>query len=185
MAAQTRLALRSFHRGDVGLGNPIPSPTNTNTRKRTRDPSTDHDDRKSPKKFHEDSKSTFSSRILKVYRRKPAISNIEAPALDEVVTPIAAKPAQPAQPTLIVQPSSSNPTIANSISGSTAHDPSIQERTPVATREANKRSLRSQNGGSRFKSELASYFADYDDILTDESKTQGTHLRRVRHLSSC
>ncbi|KAI4139467.1 MAG: hypothetical protein L6R39_006275 [Caloplaca ligustica] len=172
MAAQTRLALRSFHRGDVGLGNPIPSPTNTNTRKRTRDPSTDHDDRKSPKKFHEDSKSTFSSRILKVYRRKPAISNIEAPALDEVVTPIAAKPAQPAQPTLIVQPSSSNPTIANSISGSTAHDPSIQERTPVATREANKRSLRSQNGGSRFKSELASYFADYDDILTDESKTQ-------------
>lgn len=42
-----------------------------------------------------------------------------------------------------------------------------------AVRPDEKRTLRSQDGGSRIKSELALYFANYDDIVSNEPKEAG------------
>lgn len=42
-----------------------------------------------------------------------------------------------------------------------------------AIKQEEKRTLRSQDGGSRSKSELASYFPNYDDIVSDKPKEPG------------
>jgi len=44
----------------------------------------------------------------------------------------------------------------------------------TAATATDKRSLRSQDGGSRLKSDLATYFANYDDIMAGVPKTPGT-----------
>lgn len=44
-----------------------------------------------------------------------------------------------------------------------------------------KRTLRSQDGGSRLKSDLATYFANYDDVITDAPQEPG----RYAHWISC
>lgn len=43
-----------------------------------------------------------------------------------------------------------------------------------ASQAKDKRSLRSHDGGSRLKSDLAVYFSNYDDIITGASKPAGT-----------
>lgn len=51
----------------------------------------------------------------------------------------------------------------------------IQKRSP----QVEKRSLRSQDGGSRFKSELALYFPNYDDLISIEPKQVDTLTRNT------
>jgi hypothetical protein len=51
--------------------------------------------------------------------------------------------------------------------------------TPVAASQSqsqDKRSLRSHDGGSRLKSDLATYFANYDDIIAGLPETSGTYI---------
>ena len=52
-------------------------------------------------------------------------------------------------------------------------EPSKQDDHEVGKKMEEKRSLRSHNGGSRSKSELAQYFANYEDILSLKSKESG------------
>ncbi|KAL8720498.1 MAG: hypothetical protein Q9225_002651 [Loekoesia sp. 1 TL-2023] len=178
MAAQSRLALRSSHRGSVGLGE-LPAtviqrnPSPANTRKRTRDPPTDQDDHKLSKRLHESPETTFPHRNAIVYSRKTSTKNVAAPALNEAVTQIAARPHTPPPPPTLVQQAPHNPTIVKSAQGQTSNEPSIGTHKSLKTAKADKRSLRSHDGGSRFKSELASYFADYDEVLGGEPKMQG------------
>lgn len=183
MAAQSRLALRSSHRGDVGLGvlpatahqqNPPPA----NTRKRTRGPSTDHDDRKSAKRIDDDPKPIRSDRSVKVCTWKTATRNVAAPA-SKAVTQVAPKPPTPSAPsTCAVQQPPPEPPVNKSIINQLTNGSSIGPRKASITKEADKRNLRSHNGGSRFKSELSLYFGDYDEVVTDEPKTQGTESCR-------
>jgi hypothetical protein len=51
------------------------------------------------------------------------------------------------------------------------HDRGVEGAGWSAT--VDKRSLRSHDGGSRLKSELASYFANYDELLSTEAKQPG------------
>ena len=55
--------------------------------------------------------------------------------------------------------------------------PIISASTLVNSRlEAEKRTLRSHDGGSRSKSELAQYFPNFDEIVSNEPKEVGTHI---------
>lgn len=49
---------------------------------------------------------------------------------------------------------------------------------PTTAPNTEKRSLRSQDGGSRLKSDLAIYFPNYDDIITDAPKKPGKRFVR-------
>ncbi|KAL9006195.1 MAG: hypothetical protein Q9188_001074 [Gyalolechia gomerana] len=178
MAAQSRLALRSSRRGSVGLGE-LPAtviqrnPSPANTRKRTRDPSTDHDDCKSSKRSHDDAENTFTPRIATVYSAKSSSKNVTAPASDEAVTQFATRPRpRPTQSTSVVQQAPHGLDIGNAVQSQSSNGSPSGNNGSLTVDEANKRSLRSHDGGSRFKSELASYFADYDEILGDGPKTQ-------------
>jgi hypothetical protein len=47
---------------------------------------------------------------------------------------------------------------------------------PKSTRDTEKRSLRSHDGGSRSRSELSLYFPNYEDLISNEPKEPGTCL---------
>ncbi|KAI4197517.1 MAG: hypothetical protein LQ348_002153 [Seirophora lacunosa] len=178
MALRPRLALRSSHKSGVDFAevpatviHPNSSP---NTRKRSRDPSTDQDDRKLTKRLHDGPESTSTARNVKVYSRKPTTKQIVLPADLVAVTQVAARPSTPpAQLTLPAQQSPNNSANADNTNSQNSTGLSFTLPEVAATEKADKRSLRSHGSGSRFKSELALYFADYDEILTDESRTQG------------
>lgn len=51
---------------------------------------------------------------------------------------------------------------------------SINGVTSVNGRPSEARALRSKDGGSRIKSELAIYFGNYDDVINDTPRTPGT-----------
>ena len=48
----------------------------------------------------------------------------------------------------------------------------------IVARKVDKRSLRSQDGGSRSKSELALYFPNYDQLVSIEPKTPGMMMTK-------
>ena len=48
-----------------------------------------------------------------------------------------------------------------------------------AVKESDRRTLRSQNGGSRSKSELSWYFPNYEELINDEPKEPGTWIIQV------
>ncbi|KAI4116701.1 MAG: hypothetical protein LQ345_002925 [Seirophora villosa] len=177
MALRPRLALRSSHKGGVDFAevpatviHPNSSP---NTRKRSRDPSTDQNDRKSTKRLHDDPESTSTARNVNVYSRKPTTKQIVLPADSVAVTQVAASPpTPPAQLTLAAQQSPNNSTNGDNTNSQNSSGLAFTLPEVAATEKADKRSLRSHGSGSRFKSELALYFADYDEILTDEPRTQ-------------
>ncbi|KAL8936810.1 MAG: hypothetical protein Q9216_004740 [Gyalolechia sp. 2 TL-2023] len=178
MAAQSRLALRSSRRGSVGLGE-LPAtviqrnPSPANTRKRTRDPSIDRSDRKSSKTSHDDAENTFTRRITTVYSTKTSSKNAPTPALREAVTQDAIRPCPPpARSTPVAQNAPHDPTIVDDERCQSPNASLSGTKANLTVDKTNKRSLRSHDGGSRFKSELALYFADYDEILGDVPKTQ-------------
>ncbi|KAL8852870.1 MAG: hypothetical protein Q9221_002246 [Calogaya cf. arnoldii] len=169
MAAQSRLALRSSGRNSQGLDD-LPAtvirrnPSPVNIRKRT---STDHDGGKFAKKTRNDPNNIFKSRNVKVYSRKLG-SNTEG-----ALTQVARDP--PAQSTTVVQqPSRPSHGRNTSFTNTTVGSPSPELQTTTTANKLDKRSLRS-HGGSRFKSELALYFADYDEVLSGEPKKQGNN----------
>ncbi|KAL8962897.1 MAG: hypothetical protein Q9193_000774 [Seirophora villosa] len=174
MALRPRLALRSSHKGGVDFAevpatviHPNSSP---NTRKRSRDPSTDQNDRKLTKRLHDHPESTSTARNVKVYSRKPTTKQIVLPADPVAVTQVAASP--PTPPALDAQQSPNNSTNGINTNSQNSSGLSFTQPEFAATEKADKRSLRSHGSGSRFKSELALYFADYDEILTDEPRMQ-------------
>jgi hypothetical protein len=53
---------------------------------------------------------------------------------------------------------------------------------PTAASSTDKRSLRSQDGGSRLKSDLATYFANYDDVMAGVPKSPGMSSGAITEL---
>ena len=60
-------------------------------------------------------------------------------------------------------------------------------QTSNTSRDADKRTLRSQDGGSRSRSELALYFPNYDELIGNEPKETGkfTILRLLHSTNHC
>jgi hypothetical protein len=56
---------------------------------------------------------------------------------------------------------------------------------PVGSSARETRTLRSKDGGSRLKSGLSIYFANYDDIITDAPKPPGSYSLTLIHWSHC
>ncbi|KAL9602140.1 MAG: hypothetical protein Q9219_002004 [cf. Caloplaca sp. 3 TL-2023] len=179
MAAQSRLALRSSHRGGVGLGE-LPTTviqrnhSPTNTRKRICDPSSDQADRKPSKRLQDDGKFTTAHRNAKIYSRKPSTSNVAAPGVVDTLTQInAVGPHTPPPQSSVVQQPPHNPTTTIVVQDEHSSSPILGNHESLVVDNADKRNLRSHDGGSRFKSELESYFADYNEVLVDQPKAQG------------
>lgn len=55
------------------------------------------------------------------------------------------------------------------------------EKAPITQ---DKRTLRSQDGGTRVKSDLAIYFSSYDDIINDAPQQPGTFATRILALTA-
>ncbi|KAI4222957.1 MAG: hypothetical protein L6R40_008541 [Gallowayella cf. fulva] len=168
MAAQSRLALRSSARNSQELPatviQRIPSPVSD--KKRTYPPSNNLSDGRVAKRTRNDAETTaFRARTAKVYSRKLV------PAAEEAVTQVARNP--PAQLTPVVQQHPCDPTTNDPPPSTTRDRTSTETPNAPAINRLDKRSLRSHAGGSRFKSELAFYFADYDEVLSDEPRKQG------------
>ena len=170
MAAQSRLALRSAGLNEVPAGQ---NPSPVETRKRMRHESNECNTLDSPKKARNEPSTAHARGKLKTYARRSRSASIAAPALEKDVTQFAAR--TPTAPTTAVQQSPHESISSRSVNGrSNRHQrPGEAHETPSAN-NSDKRSLRSHDGGSRFKSELALYFADYDEILGDAPKAQGT-----------
>ncbi|KAI4228113.1 MAG: hypothetical protein L6R36_001893 [Xanthoria steineri] len=167
MAAQSRLALRSSGRSSQGLDD-LPAtviqrnPSPVNTKKRT---STNHDGENFTKRTRNDPDNVLKPRNVKFYSRKQGANN------EGSLTQVARDP--PAQSTAasVQQPSRPPHDRNQSLISTTLESPSPESQTTATANKLDKRSLRS-HGGSRFKSDLALYFADYDEVLNDEPKKQ-------------
>ncbi|KAI4101406.1 MAG: hypothetical protein LQ339_005055 [Xanthoria mediterranea] len=175
MAAQSRLALRSSGRSSQGLDD-LPAtviqrnPSPVNTKKRT---STNHDGENFTKRTRNDPDNVLKPRNVKFYSRKQGANN------EGSLTQVARDP--PAQSTAasVQQPSRPPHDRNQSLISTTLASPSRGSQTTATANKLDKRSLRS-HGGSRFKSDLALYFADYDDVLNDEPKKQEFLTRETR-----
>jgi hypothetical protein len=66
-------------------------------------------------------------------------------------------------------------------SGKLAAPPAVPAPASTAS-STDKRSLRSHDGGSRLKSDLAVYFANYDDIIAGGPKQDGSSLSQVIYI---
>ncbi|KAL8949214.1 MAG: hypothetical protein Q9222_004664 [Ikaeria aurantiellina] len=166
MAARSRLALRSSGRSSVGQ---TEFPATVNSKKRPHLPSRQYDSGNSTKRLRNDLDPALEQPSVSFEAASsPDAENNSATTLNEPVTPIAvgARNDPPIQPISFVQQPPHDPTIID-----TNHS-SIGTPNPPNANKTDKRSLRSHDGRSRFKSELASYFADYDEILSDEPQTQ-------------
>ncbi|KAL8714781.1 MAG: hypothetical protein Q9220_001294 [cf. Caloplaca sp. 1 TL-2023] len=164
MAARSRLALRSSGRRSVGLDE-TPATAPVNTKKRPHLPSNPYDGDNPTKRPRNGETSVERPTVTFNAHSNPDAGNATDIALNEPVTPIAVGARNPP---IVVQQPPHDPTIINP-----GHSP-IETPKPPSVNKTDKRSLRSHDGGSRFKSELASYFADYDEILSDEPQTQDT-----------
>ncbi|KAL8898497.1 MAG: hypothetical protein Q9192_002055 [Flavoplaca navasiana] len=174
MAAQSRLALRSSARSSQGLDD-LPrtvnqrNPSPVNTKKRIHSLSANHDPGRLTKKSRNDPDFKPLSNV-KVYSRKLSVNPSSAPAVGDAVTQVAARPRNPPdQTTITVLQPPRELTKEDSLISTTFQNPALDVQDTPAVKKLDKRSLRS-HGGSRFKSELALYFADYDEILSDEPK---------------
>ncbi|MCJ1352393.1 MAG: hypothetical protein MMC33_002377 [Icmadophila ericetorum] len=83
-----------------------------------------------------------------------------------------------------VQPSANGTSITN---GDLPHRPATQtapSQTSNTSKEVDKRTLRSQGGGSRSRSELALYFPNYDELIGNEPKeTESITPETVLYIS--
>ena len=180
MAAQSRLALRASGRSSQGLDDLLPvtviqrDPTPVNIKKRPHSLST-HDGEHLTKRTRNNPNNIPKTRNFKVYSGKLSAKGDSAPAAEEAVTQVAALRDPPAQSTPVVQRPPHNPTKTNGLVSSIRESSSLKLQNTTLINKVDKRSLRS-DGGSRFKSELALYFADYDEVLSDELKKQGNNL---------
>ena len=176
MAALSRPSLRSTSQRIVGVelsatGSQRKSPTHiTKTGKRTRDSALLNDDNCTLKKQKT------------AIKKLPHHGIIQGRNSDSLVAPAD----QSAKVTLTqgVDPQNTKPEHTRqdgkSIGTSTVetenspHNTASVAGTAVVARKVDKRSLRSHDGGSRSKSELALYFPNYDELVSIEPKEPGT-----------
>ncbi|KAL8915723.1 MAG: hypothetical protein Q9172_006724 [Xanthocarpia lactea] len=180
MAAQSRLALRASGQSSQALDDLLlpataiqrdPSPVNIKKRPH---PLSTRDGEHLTKRTRANPDNILKTRNVKVYSGKLSAKGNSAAATVEAVTQVAVLRDPPAQSTPIVQRPPHNPTKTKGLISSIHENPSPKLQNTTIINKVDKRSLRS-DGGSRFKSELALYFADYDEVLSDELKKQGNN----------
>lgn len=176
MAAPSRPSLRSSTRRTIGLAESPPTAIRRNTAnppsitraKRARRSSLIDNDRQPTKRQ--------KIRLEVTARPKIAARSRDAKNL----TPSANKP-PPEVVTVASQLTNGiSQTSTNDLNNTLVRNITIASSTTVSKSDAtvsiqqlDKRSLRSQDGGSRFKSELSLYFPNYDEIISDEPKEPG------------
>jgi hypothetical protein len=84
--------------------------------------------------------------------------------------------------TSAVQPPATGTIIANGIlqppnGDAHASKPLVNGTSGESPKESEKRALRSQDGGSRSKSELSLYFPNYEELISTEPKQSGEWIR--------
>lgn len=156
-----------------------PSET-TRLAKRKRDPSEDHGNLDITKKQRVQPPSQVLVRPKSILRTSTQKSPLEpqATALKDNVTQTEQSHIQ-----VTVQPTVAkdfSPVTDDSVFAVTANG--LAKEPFQSVKKEEKRTLRSQAGGSRSKSELALYFANYDDIVSNEPKDPGKteSFRRVQ-----
>lgn len=160
-----------------------PSET-TRLAKRKRDTSEDHgslDFRKKQRVQPQSQVPTPPKSVLRTSTQKSPLEP-QATALKDSVT----QTTQTEQPHIEV---TVQPTVAQDSSRVTNDSPfaitaNVLAKEPLrSVKKEEKRTLRSQAGGSRSKSELALYFANYDDVVSNEPKEPGkTEFSRRVHF---
>lgn len=175
MAALSGPSLRSSSRRNASLEevpptdiqqNPLP---NSHRGKRTRDNSLDNlsnssvkKHKPSPPKPPNRSNEAVKSRALKAL-----------PLRDKPGTKIAVTSRPPDPPPQQINGSTTTTTLQDVQATSRINGLTIN--TTGTLSQAEKRSLRSHDGGSRSKSELALYFPNYDELVSIDPKEPGKH----------
>ncbi|KAL9609368.1 MAG: hypothetical protein Q9167_005858 [Letrouitia subvulpina] len=168
MAAQSRLSFRPSSRCSAGLDELTATDIqkSINTRKRTREVSTP-DERKIPKKLlrnHE----TIPLPRYKATKKIDVAKHTAAPSTTDALTQVEVGSRNSALPHVRQQPN--GPTKTSHSERLLRKPQSNNTETLEPVKKSDKRSLRSRDGGSRSKSELAMYFPYYDEFMSNEPK---------------
>ena len=174
MAAHSRPSLRSSTRKNESLEEVLPpkGPENLmlNSRrgKRTRDPSPDSQSNASTKKQKGQIRDTTRPKAVASIEVSKSIPIRDKSGTKNLVTEVVHS-RTPDLPQRIVD--SSTTTALNEQAFSRNNTLAINTTNTLG--QAEKRSLRSHDGGSRSKSELAPYFPNYDELVSIEPKEPG------------
>ena len=173
MAAHSRPSLRSSTRKNESLEVlPPKGPENLmlNSRrgKRTRDPSPDSQSNASTKKQKGQIRDTTRPKDVAPIEVSKSIPIRDKSGTKDLVTQVVHS-RTPDPPQRIVD--SSTTTVLNEQAFSRNNTLTINTTNTLG--QAEKRSLRSHDGGSRSKSELAPYFPNYDELVSIEPKEPG------------
>ncbi|KAI9880150.1 MAG: hypothetical protein M1830_005179 [Pleopsidium flavum] len=170
MAAPSRPSLRSSTRRSVGLAESPPTATHQNTpnirrAKRARRPSSLDDEGQATKKQRIRLDVTARPKITASSRN---VQNLAPPA-NKPSQDVATVASQITNGVLRIPTDSiTNASVQHVLVKSTTI--TSKSNATVCVQQIDKRTLRSQDGGSRFKSELSLYFPNYDQIISDEPK---------------
>ena len=175
MAAISIPPLRSTLHSGVSLPATVAQHNLPRTRiaKRQRDHSQDHDGPPAPKrqKSQDHAPSRPNTIILSTATANNAFK-VPGTVMRDVVTQTEQSPKQNA-----VQPIVDHGSTMTSTGASiTSQEKTVAKVPAKIIKQIEKRTLRSQDGGSRSKSDLALYFANYDDIVSNEPREPGTIL---------
>ncbi len=174
MAAHSRPSLRSSARKNESLEQVLPTKgpenpmLNTRRGKRTRDPSPGNQSNASTKKQKGQIPDTTRPKGGAPVEISKSIPIRDKPGTKNVVTQVG-NSRRPDPPQRIVDGSTT--TALNEQAFSRNNNLSINTTNTLS--QAEKRSLRSHDGGSRSKSELALYFPNYDELVSIEPKEPG------------
>ena len=137
--------------------------------KRTRDPSEDSDIPQFTKKQKIFSQNLSRPKSVRTYSRKE-------PTFRETLVKDAVTQVNSPRDQGTVQQTVDRKTTPIAKATEPATQPAIPVKEPTeAVKQDEKRTLRSQDGASRSKSELASYFSNFDEIMFNEPRDPGAN----------
>jgi len=183
MAAFSRLRVRSSSRRSASLDELPPTVTqqnlsdNTRLGKRPRDPSVKANDSQSIKK----------QKLLPRYPIPPRLTPRTNDGKSATASRTVDAGAQVEQPQNVdtVQPKGHNGFTLTTNGTNLASQSAGRARSPAqAANKIEKRTLRSQAGGSRSRSELSWYFPNYEELVNDEARELGMYTPEKDPLQS-
>ena len=184
MAVLSRPSLRSSVRKGADPGPPATDEGNSRRGKRTRDSSLGNESNASSKKLRSDC--TITAINVTPASTKKLFKSL--PIRDRHL-PIKAEGTQRNKPRKLdpvlvpVRPRINGSTHLGGESDGLAHI-GINQNISLTASQADQRSLRSHDGGSRSKSELEPYFSNYDELISIEPKEPGCYNPPQVYISS-
>lgn len=175
MAAHSRPSLRSSTRKNESLAEVLPTKgpedlmLNSRRGKRTRDPSPDSQSNASSKKQKGQIQDTTRPKSVAPIEVSKSIPIRDKSGTKNLVTQVGTHSRTPDPPQRIVD----GPTTTALNEQAFSRNNTLTISTTNTLSQAEKRSLRSHDGGSRSKSELALYFPNYDELVSIEPKEPG------------